>query len=99
VHTGYALWGGLPPLWLSGEETAFGFSPRRIAARRRLLASLPEEVDAYLQQGVRWLVLEPNDRRMAEHAAGWIEEGRAKQVARAGPLRIVELLRGPPSPR
>jgi hypothetical protein len=95
VHTGYALWGGLPPLFLSGEETAFGFSPRRIAARRRLIANLPEDVDAYLRQGVRWLVLEPNDRRMAEHAARWIEEGRARPVAEVGPLQIVELLKGP----
>jgi hypothetical protein len=89
---GYAIWGGLPQPWPEPSPEIWGVSPRRIAARRRLLSDLPDSVDAFLAQRIRWLALDRADRRLGMLADGWIEGGRAREAARFGGTRVIELL-------
>jgi hypothetical protein len=88
----YTVLGGIPLIWVTEELDWFGFSPERIARRERLTKKLPRDPGAYLAEGVRYLVLDPSDKRLMEHAARWISEGRARERARFGELRIVEIL-------
>jgi hypothetical protein len=97
----YAQWGGLPQPWVDGYATVFGFDARHIRPRQALLRDLPDDPDAYLQQGMRWLVLDSTDSRLTQHTLGWISAGRAREVYRADGLRVVEITPAPapPEPR
>ncbi|MEM7411792.1 MAG: hypothetical protein AAF430_16295 [Myxococcota bacterium] len=91
---GYAQWGGLPQVWMDGQLArvrAFGITTDRIAQRQRLLVSWPAQMAPYAAESVRWLVLGPNDARLLAHTRAWEAEGRARERARFGALRVFEI--------
>jgi hypothetical protein len=91
--TAYAVWGGLPGSSPGAEEaTAFGLENERIERRKRILRDLPADVDVYLRERIRWLVLAPADARLLSLSEAWEREGRARRRAEMGPLRVIELL-------
>jgi hypothetical protein len=91
----YAQITGLSVAW-PDEVGGSGFSPQIVAARRRLLKNLPADADAWDRETVRWLVLDPADGVLREHADRWVAEGRAEIVMEEGDLRVVHLR---PKPR
>jgi hypothetical protein len=88
---GYALWGGLPQVWVDKNVPVFGFSAARIQRRKQLLSQLPPEPDAYLAQGIRWLVLDSGDAALRKHAEAWIQAGRAREALSPRGLLVVEI--------
>jgi hypothetical protein len=97
---GYAIWGGVPEPWMGHDDSVqFGFTRARRNARARVLSTLPEDTGAYLREGIRWFVLDPRDQRLNMNADGWIEDGAARERARFGRLRIVELVATPEGAR
>jgi hypothetical protein len=90
----YAPWGGLAHPWPDGQAKVF-LGPTRTAAREAFLKALPADVDAYLEQRIRFLVLDPSDRTLLAHAARWAAAGRARKIAQLGSLTVFEL-RGRP---
>jgi hypothetical protein len=93
---GYAIWGGVPEPWTGHDDSVqFGFSQARRDARARVLSTLPEDTGPYLREDIRYFVLDPRDQRLNTSADRWIEDGKARERARFGRLRIVELLAAP----
>lgn len=90
---GYALWGGLPQVWIDWNVPAFGFSPARIASRQRLFQEVPAGPEPYLAEGVRWLVLDAGDAKLKRRAAAWIQAGRAREVLAPAGLAVVEIMK------
>lgn len=84
----YALWAGLPQVW---PESAFVSMLAFARAREELLRSLPADPQPWLDQRIRFFVLEPGDARVAAIVDDWIRSGRAVERARFGDLRVVEL--------
>jgi hypothetical protein len=87
----YVQWAGLPVPWIDWATYAFGFPEEMIRARLDLVKSLPSEPTRYLDQGIRWFVLEPDDKRLIGLADTWIAQKKAREVKRFGNLRIVAL--------
>ena len=94
-YIGYATWAGLPQAYFD-ERHMSGTPIDR--ARAALLEKQPRGANAYLEQRVRFFVLEAKDRQMTANADAWIAEGLAVERAAFGRLRIVELLERPASP-
>lgn len=88
----YASWAGIPQLWVD-NAAGFPFSRERIARRTRLGASLPVEPGPYLDEGVRYFVVDPADAKMTKITDDWTREGRAAVIATFGVVRLVELSR------
>lgn len=93
VSRGYAEWGGLGQAWPEYPTRDLGFSPQVIAARQRLLASLPADLRAYTAQHIDWFVLGPRDRRLAELARRWVATGEARLAFRSGALSVIHTTR------
>lgn len=90
----YAYWAGLPQVWTEKHAKTFGFSVGRIQRRENLFKKLPAAPEYYLQENVRWFVLDSYyDAALLKHADAWIKNGRATEVMKSGRLRVVELLR------
>jgi hypothetical protein len=88
---GYAQWGGLPVVWDDWGTHGFGFPEARFARRTMLLQTLPAAPAAWLDEGVRWLVLGPADAPLRARADAWIASGDATQAASFGELTVVRL--------
>ncbi len=88
---GWALWGGVPQPFRSWTDTAFGLPGPRLTARDLMLRRLPLDAGAYREHGFAWLVLD-GDHPLARASEAWVREGTAREAARFGSLRVVELL-------
>ncbi len=80
---------------MSGTVLTFGPPRDRFDARRALLDQLPRDLQPYLDQGIRWLVLRPGDTRIRGHLPAWREDGRAEQKVEFGRLVIYRLKGNP----
>lgn len=90
----YAIWAGLPQVWLDQHSGAFGFSRARLNRRAKLLQSPPSEIEPYLAEHIRFFVLDPAlDGALVRYADAWIAAGRAREIMNSGKLRVVEALR------
>jgi hypothetical protein len=87
----YAIWGGLPQVWIDPMVERFGFAPAAIAARQRLVETLPEDPRLWVDGGVRWFVDDGRIPRLTELTRRWQAAGVARERARLGGLAIVEL--------
>lgn len=90
----YAQWGGIPVPQTQWTLWAFGFGEGRIGPREHLLRRQPNDVNAYIRQHIRYLVLDnasSADERLLGHTDEWISEGRAEQIWAQGNLVIVRL--------
>lgn len=90
---GYMQHAGLATLWLpvTSSGMAFGFRDLR-PPRRDLLRRLPPERADYLQQGIRWLVLDADDEKLLRYAKDWEAAGAARKVFTHGELTVIELI-------
>jgi hypothetical protein len=89
----YTLYGGLPEPELDYEADVDGFTPQLLQERHRFLANPPSDVDGFLRQDFRWVILGPEDGRLATAAEGWVNEGRAELRAEFPPLKVFYLKR------
>ncbi|MCA9621228.1 MAG: hypothetical protein KC731_19535, partial [Myxococcales bacterium] len=91
----YAVWGGLSVAWIESETPAFAFGDERIRRRESLLAALPLATGPWLEEGIRWIVLdaEAEDLWLAASCERWIRAGLARERTRFGGLRVVEIVR------
>lgn len=94
----YAQWGGLPQAYTDLAVRRFGFPGSWIAARERVFKDLPDDLAPYAGEGLRWLVLDPSDKRLLDVTAGWMARGEAREAARFGELRVIEIVAGRPQP-
>ena len=86
---GYIQCGGLS----STPETvklslAFGVTPERIAARDRLIADRPPELEHYRAAGIIWFVVGPDDPTMLQNVHRWEQTGKVHREATFGNLEI-----------
>jgi hypothetical protein len=88
----YAQWGGLPQAYADVATRRFGFPGPWIDARDKVFKELPDELSPYAHEGLRWLVLDPSDKRLLEITAAWIGRGEAREAARFGELVVVEIV-------
>lgn len=89
---GYAQWAGLAQPWTDHMVPRFGFSEERIAVRRWLLRELPDDPERWLNQRVRWFVLDAaKDRRLLDIALGWVRAEIAREIEGSGNLRVFAL--------
>lgn len=89
---GYASHAGLPQVWIENVLPALKSVTER---RTRLAMTWPSEAQPYLEQGVRYFVLDASDRRLREVTDAWQMSGLARERGHFGALRIVELLKAP----
>jgi hypothetical protein len=87
----YAQWGGLPQVWIDDMVRRFGTPVALLEDRTRLLRQLPAAPDDYLNRGIAWFVLDPDDSRLLTLAQRWLDAGRAVVRANFGQLRVIEL--------
>ncbi|MBI2376655.1 MAG: hypothetical protein HYV07_21845 [Deltaproteobacteria bacterium] len=89
---GYAQRGISVPFLESGSIDQWGFPEARVESREALTRSIPEEIESYRREGIRFVAF---DDRLAStirrRAQTWVHEGRAREAARFGSLSIVEL--------
>jgi hypothetical protein len=90
---GWLQWGGVPQPRRAWTDLHFGLPNVRLTARDLMLARLPSDPDAYRAYGIVWFVLEPDDA-LTPAAEGWMREGRAREAARFGALRVIALVDG-----
>jgi len=91
----YAIWGGLPQVWIDRMVERFGIAPAAIAARQRLVESLPDDPALWLANDIRWFVDDATIPRLGELLRRW-ERAKVAQVrARFGSVSVVELLPAP----
>jgi hypothetical protein len=90
---GWAQWGGVPQPQRSWTDRAFGLPGPRLTARDMMLERMPAEAGAYRAHGFVWFVLDGGEAPLARASEGWIREGTAREAARFGALRVVELSR------
>src|SRR5262249_20085544 len=88
----YVQWAGLSVPWIDWATHAFGFPETLVRARQNLLKSLPPTPQPYLEQGLVWFVLDPDDTKLLSHAQGWVSSGVAQEMKSFGKLRIFRLL-------
>jgi hypothetical protein len=89
----YNQWGGLATPFPEEVVRFFGFSPRLVQPRKRLLSVLPPSVGEWTREGIVWLVLSPNDVRLRAYARTWVKDGAAEIALEQGDLRLVHLRR------
>jgi len=89
--SGYAQQGGIAQVWVDRMAARHGFSPERIQGRTALLRALPDDVQPYLREGIRYLVLEPDELVLNRAVVRWIATGQAEAVATFGRLSIVAI--------
>jgi hypothetical protein len=88
----YATYSGLPQVWLNpGLALDAALEPPRTA----LATNLPAAPEPYLEQHVRFFVLDAGDERLNVVADAWLAKGQATLLGRFGALRVVELLTSP----
>lgn len=87
----YTLYGGLPEPELDYEADVDGFTPDLIEGRQRLLSHPPTDVEAFLRQDFRWMILGPDDAQLELAAADWVRSGRAELRAEFPPLKVYYL--------
>jgi len=91
----YAIWGGLPQVWIDRMVERFGFAPAAIAARQRLVESLPDDPALWLAADIRWFVDDGTIPRLGELARRWERADVAHVQARFGTVAVVELVAAP----
>lgn len=91
VSESYAQRAGLPTAWPVWPTDAFGFEPSRIAARRQLLKELPRDPARWRSEGIRWFVVDRDEKRPRALVEEWAREGTAVEVARFGRRAVVHL--------
>jgi hypothetical protein len=98
---GYTYWGGIAGPWSSDQALQHGFTSADMARWKRLLRTLPDDVNLYTRNNVAWLVLNEGagPSRLKELAATWEAEGRAKTQGSFGRLRVVKLYGAPRATR
>ena len=74
------------------DTVSFGLPRRLFDERDRFLQAAEGEPNAFLQQRVRWLVLEQGDDAFRRVTARWIKDGRAVARVELGSLTIIEIL-------
>ena len=94
--SGYVQQAGLPQPWVDNMVARHGYSPERIERRMRLLTELPADIVRWRGEGLRFLVIGPQEIRLRAHADKWIASGMATTPAAFGPLVIVDIAGGPP---
>jgi phage gp46-like protein len=87
----YSLWGGLPQPWLDFSIKSYGLGDDKLELRGWLLTTLPSDANEYLQQNLRWFVLDEKDEQLNVIADRWQQENIAVTRAQFGHLRIIEL--------
>ena len=90
---GWAQWGGVPQPFRSWTDTVFGLPGERLTARDMMLARLPADAGAYRAHGFAWFVIEGDGGGIGRVVGGWVRGGEAREAARFGALRVVELPR------
>jgi hypothetical protein len=86
----YATYAGIGQVWL-GNAPALPLPEELIHQRQRLMDELPREPDRYRKEGIRYFVLDGQDGAITDIVWGWEKQGLARERARFGVLRIVEL--------
>ena len=87
---GWSEWGGVPQPQRSWTDDVFGLVGPRLYQRDVLLAGPPRDASAYRAHGIVWFVVAPGDR-MTAAAERWIAAREAREDARFGALRVIEL--------
>jgi hypothetical protein len=90
---GWAQWGGVPQPFRSWTDGVFGLPGERLFAREQVLAHLPADAGAYRAQGFAWFVIDGDGGAIGRVIDAWIRDGAAREAARFGALRVVELPR------
>ena len=88
----YAVWGGIPQVWLNSEKV-FGVDSKLINARLSLLTRLPSDSREYATQGIRFFVLDNHDTQITQIANKWRRDGQARVAVKFDGLEIIELLK------
>jgi hypothetical protein len=91
IGTNYARYGGLPVPWIDAMVPRFGFRTERLAYRVWLVRTKPADPAFYRHQGIRWLVLAPEEQRLLRLARAWAKSGAAEMAHQIGDLRIFRL--------
>lgn len=87
----YAIWGGLPQVWIDQMVSRFGFAKEVIAARQHLTETLPGDPAAWVAADVRWFVDDGKIPRLGVLTRRWQQAGAAQERARFGAAGIYEL--------
>lgn len=90
----YSQWGGLATSWPE-DAALFGFDPRIVAKRKRLLKTLPADAAEYAAQGIVWFVFDANDKRLREYGNNWVQKGLADVRLEQGKLLVLRLRESP----
>src|SRR5262249_11028754 len=85
----YTLWRGIAGPWTTYQAGQHGFGAADRARWKQLLETLPRDPHEWTRLAVRWLVIGPEDGRLAQLADAWVADGFASEVASFGRLRIV----------
>lgn len=93
VSIGYAQWGGgVSQFWIDNKALLFGFNEKTLAKRLTLQSTLPSDAESYLNSGVKWLVLTPDDKPLSNYLNRWILDKNILLRAEFPPLKIYEFL-------
>jgi hypothetical protein len=87
----YAVWGGLPQVWIDGMVERFGFPSELIRERQWLTETLPDTPHAWSRHGIRWFVVDGKIPPLVWLTNRWQAAGIARVRHRSGSVAIVEL--------
>jgi hypothetical protein len=68
-----------------------GYSEERIDRRMQVVAALPASVQEWRAEGIRYLVVGPDETRLKGHTDSWLQSGEATVSASFGPLVIIDI--------
>jgi hypothetical protein len=68
-----------------------GYSAERISRRMQVVTALPASVQEWRAEGIRYLVVGPDETSLKAHTESWLQSGEASVSASFGPLVIIDI--------